>query len=81
MPEKPECYGKMLPDLSQLEYNQPCRGKVFTVCLESLGIGIQSRKLTADSAQWDLCQQCPVFASCRDLSMMRLALERALDER
>jgi len=81
VPAKLECHGNMLPDLDQLEYNQPCRGKVFTVYLESQGIGIQSRKLIADSVQWELCQQCPLYTSCRDLSMMRLALERALADR
>jgi len=79
MPEKPECYGTMFPDLSRLEYNRPCKGKAFTALATSQGIGVQSRSLTVDEEQWDACQKCPVCRSCYDLCMARVSLRSALE--
>ncbi len=74
MPDKPDCYGTMFPDLDRLEHNQPCRGKAFTAVVKSQGIGIQSRSLTVDEKEWDACQACPVYRSCYDLCVARLTL-------
>lgn len=80
MPSKPECFGTMLPDLDRLVPNRSCQGKAFAVHVASQGIGVQAREVTVDAAQWDACQECPVYASCRDLALLRLALWRALRE-
>ena len=79
MPQKPECYGTMFPDLTRLEHNTPCRGKAFTALAASQGIGVQSRGLTVDQDEWDACQQCPVYRSCYDLCLALLSLRSALD--
>ena len=78
MPEKPECYGAMFPDLTRLEYNRPCRGKAFAALATSHGIGVQSWDLAVDEAGWDACQQCPVYRSCYDLCSALLALKSAM---
>lgn len=80
MANKPECFGTILPDLDRLEHNRPCQGKAFTVRIDCQGVGVQARQVLVDQAQWDACQECPVYASCRDQSLMRLALWRALRE-
>ena len=74
MSGKPECYGQLFPDLDRLEPNRPCRGKVFTVLIRSAGVGVQSRDLTVDEAQWETCQACPWYRSCYDLGSARLSL-------
>ena len=66
------------PDLTGLEFNRPCRGKAFTVLVQSQGIGVQSRNLEVNDAEWDACQACPVYRSCYDLSMAKLSLNGAL---
>ena len=78
MPDKPECYGTMFPDLDRLEYNRPCRGKAFTALVTSQGIGVQSRTLDVDERQWDACQECPVYRPCYDLGMAKLSLTGGL---
>jgi len=79
MPETPRCYGTMFPDLSRLEHNRPCKGKVFTALATSQGIGVQSRNLTVDDSEWASCQLCPVYQSCYDLCMAQLSLRSALE--
>ena len=78
MPDKPECYGSMFPDLSRLEYNRPCKGKAFTALATSQGIGTQSRNLTVDDSAWASCQACAVYRSCYELCMAKLTLNGAL---
>ena len=79
MPQKPECYGTMFPDLSDLEHNSPCKGKTFTALTRSQGVGVQSRSVTVDYDQWDACQQCPVYRSCYDLCRALLWLRSAIE--
>ena len=78
MREKPECYGSMFPDLGGLDLNCPCRGKAFTALVTSQGIGVQSRNLEVNEAEWDACQACPVYRSCYGLCMAKLGLNGAL---
>ena len=55
MPEKPECYGTMFPDLSRLEYNRTCKGKVFTAMTTEFGWIVPRAAVTrALSVAWRL---------------------------
>lgn len=76
--DKPECYGKMFPDLLRLRVNEPCAGSVFSVGLKSAGIGVQSREVRVDEEKWRECEACPHYRQCYDLSagtfMVRLAV-------
>jgi len=81
MNEKPSCFGTIFPILDRLEFNKPLKGKVFSVFVESIGIGAQSRRIDADEAAWEACRQCPAFQSCYDLSMARCALGIAVGQR
>lgn len=78
MPDRPDCFGTMLPELDCLEYNRPSRGKAFTALVTSQGIGVQSRSLTVEETGWEACQACPVYRSCYDLCMAKLSLTDAL---
>jgi hypothetical protein len=81
MPDRPACYGALFPDLDRLRPNVPCVGRAFTALLTSQGIGVHSRQVEVDAAQWEACQSCPSYRSCYDLGMARLALRRSLDGR
>jgi len=72
------CYGSMFPDLDRLEGNRPVHGRVFEVLLESKGIGLSGRSITADQAQWKKCTACEQYRSCYDLSMAKLLLYLAV---
>jgi len=61
-----------------LEYNRACRGKVFTATVSSAGIGVNGRRIAVDREQWTECRACAHFRDCYDLSMAKLAFERAL---
>jgi hypothetical protein len=74
----PACYGRMFPDLAQLEYNRPLRGRAFTVEARSLGIGVQGLDVKVEPAAWQACVACPEYRTCYDLSLAKLALYRAL---
>jgi hypothetical protein len=71
----------MFPDLDRLEDNRPLRGKVFTVLVESKGIGVSGRTITVDPDQWQACVACEQYRGCYDLSMGKLLLTHAVDSR
>ena len=79
MPDRPACYGALFPDLERLRHNVPCVGKVFTALITSQGIGVHSRQVEVDAAQWEACQLCPAYRSCYDLCLARLALLQSLE--
>ena len=79
--EHKECFGKMYPDDLHLRNNEPNKGKVFTVLLNSVDGVINTRTdrlIEIDVDQWDDCQQCPEFESCYKLSLARVTLESAI---
>ena len=78
MTHHPACYGAMFPDLTQLEHNIPCKGKVFTVVVRTSGIGNQGDVVETDYAAWEDCQRCLSYTSCYDLCMAKIALGNAL---
>ncbi len=81
MSDRPTCYGRMFPDLAQLEYNTPLKTQVFTVLLESAGMFVQRRSLSVDYAAWEACQQCSCYRSCYDLGVAQFLLTQALERR
>lgn len=76
--QHPDCYGKMMPDLSRLEYNQRLTGQAFNVLASSQGIGVQNLQMDVDPAGWEKCLACPDYRTCYDLSMAKLVLYRAV---
>lgn len=68
----------LFPDLLRLEHNKENRGCVASIFIESIGLGIQGRRLTIDEAAWNECVKHPNFRACYDLSMARLALQQAM---
>jgi hypothetical protein len=79
MNDKPDCYGKMFPDLDQLDDNRPFRGKVFRVLVESKGIGVFGRNIEADPKAWEQCVACECYRDCYDMSMAKMLLRLALN--
>ena len=75
----PDCYGRMMPDLSRLEYSVPLKGKAFTALATRQGAMIVSDfEVQVDPAEWERCLACPDYRTCYDLSMAKLVLYRAL---
>ncbi len=70
--------GDLFPDLLRLDYNVENRGRVASIFVESLGIGIQDRRLAFDEKAWEDCMKQPNFRACYDLSMARLVLQEAV---
>jgi hypothetical protein len=80
--EHPKCYGRLFPGLLALPEDRPASGKVFTVLLERAGgMWRGSRSVTADMERWDECLECEGFDGCYKLSMAKLALESAVQDR
>ena len=73
-----DCFGKLYPDLEQLEFGASIRGKVFRVTVTTLGPGHRDRKLEFDMPEWENCQRCEDFRNCLDLSNAKLNLQQAL---
>jgi hypothetical protein len=73
-----DCFGKMYPDLSRVQYNTPLSGKVFKVRINSTGLMTQSRQLECDLRAWEECQACESYQSCYDLSTGKLFMQQAL---
>lgn len=70
--------GDFFPDLLHLEQNVENRGRVASIFIGSVGMGIQVRRLTIDGAAWMECLKQPHFRACYDLSMARIALQQAM---
>jgi len=79
--DHPSCYGRIFPDLAQLDTNTPLKGQVFTVLLESSGMFVQRRSISVNAAAWDACQRCPDYRSCYDLSLAHFLLAQAIEHR
>ena len=73
-----ECYGRIFPDLLNLRINRENRGKAFGAFVQSIGVGVQDRKVSVDSEAWEECTKCPDYRSCYDLSLGTLALQEAV---
>jgi hypothetical protein len=73
-----ECFGKIYPDLSVVDYNKVLAGKVFKIRVNCTGLMPQSRRLQCDLNEWEDCQACEHYQSCYDLSNSKLLMQRAM---
>lgn len=76
------CYGALLPNLPGT--SDECRntGKVFAlVTTTPPGLCRARPQVEMNRAAWDECVQCPEFDHCYQLSMARLALQTATQNR
>ena len=73
-----ECFGKIYPDLSRIEFNKELAGKVFRLRIGSQGMMHQRPQFEADLAEWEDCQRCEAYHSCFDLSNGKLAMRQAV---
>ena len=77
-----DCYGAMFPDILHLEQDRPVSGKAFAYELVRAGSLFRSdRRVSVDRRQWDDCVRCPEFEHCYLLSMGRLTLATAIENR
>jgi len=74
------CFGTIYPDLNQMQFGKPLAGKVFQICVDSLGAGHKDRTLEIDLKAWQDCRECPDFENCRDFSGAKLEMQRVLRE-
>jgi len=79
MKAKPDCYGKIYPDLARHRYNELRKGKVFDVFVESSGLGITDRRFKAKMDEWNRCTECPEYQHCFNLSLAKLLLGGVLE--
>ncbi len=78
----PQCYGAMFPSVLTLPEDRPASGTVFTVVLKRAGgMWRSNRSVMADLGRWDECLQCDDFEDCYKLSMAKLVLESAVQDR
>jgi hypothetical protein len=78
MATQPDCFGRLFPDLTTLDFNQPCEGKAFTVQTQCQGLGLQAAYVEVDQNAWAACQECASYRSCYDLSAATLMLRQAI---
>jgi hypothetical protein len=77
-----DCYGAMFPPTLQVDADRPVRGKVFAYqLLTPGGIMRADRRISADVEAWDECVTCDDFDHCYKLSLGRLLLEVAINEK
>ena len=72
------CFGTIYPDLQQIQFGEPAKGKVFHISINSLGASHRDRKLDVNLDAWDDCQQCDDFRRCYDFSTAKLQMQRVL---
>ena len=72
------CVGDLFPDFLRLVPNVLNRGRVFSVLIESCGIGTQHKEVVIDEAALKKCRECPDFDRCLQLSMAKLSLQQAV---
>lgn len=77
---KKTCFGNIYPDLEQFQFGRRLVGKVFQICVDTIGPGQRDRKLTTDTDAWEDCRQCEDFQSCFDFSSAKLQMQRVLRE-
>lgn len=70
--------GGMFPDLLNLVPNCVNRGRVFSVFVESHGVGTARPQMNVDNEAWARCFESPRFERCYRLSMAKLLLQQAL---
>ena len=71
---KPDCFGKILPDGSDIKPNRDYEGKVFSFRVDHKPINIKDVQIRNDIEQWEQCRDCDHYLSCYDFSMAKWAL-------
>jgi hypothetical protein len=66
---------ELFPDFSKLKMNCLNKGRVFSVQIDSCGIGIQRRLVILDQEALKKCSQMPEFNLSWKISMAQLALQ------
>jgi hypothetical protein len=72
------CFGTIYPDLNEFQFGSPMSGKVFQICVETMGPGQRDRQLNIDLDAWQECQKCEDFRNCYDFSNAKLQMQRLL---
>ncbi len=75
---RPECYGRMFPDLTRLRRKEPVEGQAFTALVVGSGTGAEGRSLEVKLEKWEKCVACPDYRTCYDLSRAKLELSNVL---
>jgi hypothetical protein len=74
------CFGTIYPDLEKFQFGKPIVGKVFQICVDTVGPGQRARQLEIDLDAWQDCQKCEDFRSCFDFSGAKLQMQIVLRE-
>jgi sulfatase maturation enzyme AslB (radical SAM superfamily) len=74
------CFGNIYPDLEHFQFGKPMVGKVFQMCVETLGAGHRERKMEIDIGAWQDCQRCEDFRNCFDFSSAKLQMQVVLTQ-
>jgi hypothetical protein len=72
------CFGTIYPDLEKFQFSRPIAGKVFQICVDTVGPGQRDRKLEIDLNAWQECQRCEDFRNCFDFSSAKLQMQIVL---
>lgn len=72
------CFGTICPDLEKFRFGKPIVGKVFQICVDTLGPDHRDRKLEIDLDEWQDCQRCDDFRNCFDFSSAKLQMQVVL---
>jgi hypothetical protein len=75
-----DCFGKIFPDLEQIEFGRPVAGRVFQILVRSRGPCHRERSLQVDASAWKECEKCDDFRSCYDFSTAKLNMQRVIRE-
>ena len=75
-----DCFGKIFPDLEQVEFGRLAAGRVFQILVHSKGASHRERSLQVDVNAWQECGKCDDFRSCFDFSTAKLNMQRAIRE-
>ena len=74
-----ETTADLFPSFLHLQMNALNRGRLFSVYLETFGMGaLSNRKLEVDAAALTECMKSPRYAKLLELSLAKLALEQAV---
>ena len=75
-----DCFGKIFPDLEQVEFGRPVAGRVFQILVSSRGANHRERTLQVDLSAWQECEKCDDFRNCYDFSTAKLNMQRVIRE-
>jgi len=74
-----DCLGDIFPNIQKLFPNAINRGRVFSVLVESHGMGFPKKVIHQDKTAWKKCLECSVFDRCLQIGMANLLFQHALD--